>query len=142
MGNRGPVNKPNPGRISQNKAQMNTVIVRTGAVVPYKANSRWHPVAKLWYGSLMDSGQSDTYEPSDWGRAYWVAQRMSDYQRAPFELRRPAELAEIRQGQRDLMDTHRYRLAGHIETVRESEPTGDAEDSEPDNIITMQRRFS
>ena len=67
---------------------------------------------------------------------------MSAYFKAPYELRRASELAEIRQGQRDLMDTHRYRLAGHIETVREAEPTGDEDDSGPDNIITMQQRFS
>lgn len=37
----------------------------------------WHQVAKLWYESLADSGQSIYYEPSDWAMAYVLAESMS-----------------------------------------------------------------
>jgi hypothetical protein len=37
----------------------------------------WHAVAKLWYRSLADSGQSIYYEPSDWAMAFLLAESMS-----------------------------------------------------------------
>lgn len=37
----------------------------------------WHPVARAWYQSLAESGQSDFYEPSDWAVARLVAESMS-----------------------------------------------------------------
>lgn len=41
------------------------------------ANSHWHPVARRWYSSLADSGQSVFYEPSDWALAYLIAESIS-----------------------------------------------------------------
>lgn len=37
----------------------------------------WHPIARRWYLSLADSGQSHWYEPSDWALAYLIAESMS-----------------------------------------------------------------
>jgi hypothetical protein len=37
----------------------------------------WHPIAKRWFNSLADSGQSEFYEPSDWAMAYVVAESIS-----------------------------------------------------------------
>jgi hypothetical protein len=37
----------------------------------------WHPTAEAWYLSLMKSGQSIFYEPSDWSTAYMVAEQIS-----------------------------------------------------------------
>lgn len=42
-----------------------------------RPSSKWHPVAKSWYLSLFDSGQSEFYEPSDWATAYLVAESIS-----------------------------------------------------------------
>ena len=40
-------------------------------------NTKWHPVARRWYMSLEDSGQSKFYEPSDWALAYLLAESIS-----------------------------------------------------------------
>lgn len=42
-----------------------------------RADKDWHPVAKRWYASLKDSGQSRFYEPSDWATAYLLAESIS-----------------------------------------------------------------
>lgn len=38
---------------------------------------QWHPVAAQWFESLVRSGQSAFYEPSDWAMAVVVAEAMS-----------------------------------------------------------------
>ena len=40
-------------------------------------NSKWHVVARRWYMSLEESGQSVFYEPSDWALAYLIAESIS-----------------------------------------------------------------
>jgi hypothetical protein len=40
-------------------------------------DENWHPIAKNWYQSLAESGQSAYYEPSDWMLAYVVAESIS-----------------------------------------------------------------
>lgn len=47
------------------------------AVVVPRPNSKWHPVAKLWFTSLATSGQAKFYEPSDWATATLVAEAIS-----------------------------------------------------------------
>ncbi len=42
-----------------------------------EADQSWHPIARDWYESLAESGQSRFYEPSDWATAYYVAEAMS-----------------------------------------------------------------
>lgn len=37
----------------------------------------WHPLAKRWYESLAESGQSAFYEPSDWATAVLIAESIS-----------------------------------------------------------------
>src|SRR5689334_6997128 len=41
------------------------------------ADRKWHPVARRWYQSLRESGQSQFYEPSDWATAFVLAESMS-----------------------------------------------------------------
>lgn len=41
------------------------------------ADEEWHPIAKRWYESLAESGQSYYYEPSDWATAYLIAESIS-----------------------------------------------------------------
>lgn len=49
----------------------------TGEVKPPRASKDWHPVARRWFNSLKDSGQSQFYEPSDWAAAFLVAESLS-----------------------------------------------------------------
>lgn len=75
----GPVPKRSDQRRRRNKPAAGdpTEAEASGAFVPPKANTRWHPVAKRWFGSLADSGQSVFYEPSDWATAYVIAESIS-----------------------------------------------------------------
>lgn len=73
---------PPPKRSSQRRRQNKpTTPIETapGAtdVVPPPAEEDWHPLARRWYDSLADSGQSVWYEPSDWALAGIIAESMS-----------------------------------------------------------------
>jgi len=78
MGVRGPVPKRDMERRRQNKPDTPTDSVRVpGAVRAPSACKDWHPIARDWYRSLKDSGQSKFYEPSDWMTAKYAAELMS-----------------------------------------------------------------
>lgn len=47
------------------------------AFIPPKADPAWHAVAKKWYASLSESGQSQFYQPSDWAVAFLIGESMS-----------------------------------------------------------------
>lgn len=74
----GPVPKRSDQRRRRNKPEV-PIDKAAGAseVEVPAANSKWHPVAKRWYESLAESGQSAFYQPSDWATAYLVAESMS-----------------------------------------------------------------
>lgn len=38
------------------------------------ADPGWHKIAKMWYESLLVSGQARFFEPSDWASAHYLAQ--------------------------------------------------------------------
>lgn len=78
MGERGPTPKRADQRRRHTKEseQPDTVPVE-GEVKAPSADENWHAVAKLWYESLADSGQSTYYEPSDWAMAFVLAESMS-----------------------------------------------------------------
>lgn len=40
-------------------------------------HEHWHPIAREWFESLSESGQSQYYEASDWATAVYVAEAMS-----------------------------------------------------------------
>jgi hypothetical protein len=44
---------------------------------PDKADAGWHPVARQWFESLAQSGQSAFYQPSDWATARVIAESIS-----------------------------------------------------------------
>lgn len=77
MGARGPVPKRSSARRRVNKESVPDTVEVAGRVSMPKANSRWHPVAKGWYLSLAESGQSRFFEPSDWQAARYAAEVMS-----------------------------------------------------------------
>lgn len=75
---------PPPKRADQRRRRnKDTVpVTRAKGAAPKKrqrppANSHWHPVARRWYSSLAESGQSKFYEPSDWAVAYMLAEAIS-----------------------------------------------------------------
>ena len=78
MGTRGPAPKREGQRRRRNKPESD-VTKAAGAteVKRPRINGKWHPVAKRWFLSLEDSGQSSFYEPSDWALAEMIAESMS-----------------------------------------------------------------
>lgn len=77
MGTRGPV----PARSDQKRRRnapvkpVERVEVSGEVVVPLPAE-HWHVTAAEWYRSLVDSGQSRYFEPSDWQAARFCAELM------------------------------------------------------------------
>lgn len=78
MGKRGPAPKRSDQRRRHTKAedQPDKAPAATDIEIP-EPDEGWHEVAKLWYRSLGESGQSIYYEPSDWAMAYVMAESMS-----------------------------------------------------------------
>lgn len=80
MGSRGPVPKRSEQRLGHRaKAEQAKVtkVPATAAVEAPEIDEAWHPVAKRWFTSLAESGQSRFYEPSDWATAYLIAESIS-----------------------------------------------------------------
>lgn len=80
MGTRGPIGKRAGQTRRRNKKSVTTAESGSsaqGEVQERKPNSKWHPIAKQWYLSLSESGQSQFYEESDWATAYFTAEAMS-----------------------------------------------------------------
>jgi hypothetical protein len=80
MAARGPVPKPALQRRRTNKPK--TPVKKATRKAPVKskipkANPDWHPVALSLYESLARSGQSETYEASDWSIAYLTCDSIS-----------------------------------------------------------------
>lgn len=81
MGARGPVGKrSNQLHGHRSQAEMDeyekVTVDEPPAVMP-DPEPGWHQIAKGWYLSLKESGQSRFYEPSDWATAKYVAEAMS-----------------------------------------------------------------
>ena len=78
MGARGPAGKRPEERRRRNKDEGSKPEGHaTSNVKRPPARRGWHPIAKAWYGSLSESGQSEFYEPSDWAMAQIVAESIS-----------------------------------------------------------------
>ncbi|MGW6602040.1 phage terminase small subunit [Streptomyces sp. NPDC055036] len=80
MGSRGPVPKRDDQRRRRNAPEVELATAPSntpeGAPAP-EADPDWHPIARRWYDSLAQSGQSFFFEPSDWAQAAFVAEAMS-----------------------------------------------------------------
>lgn len=78
-GTRGPVPKRSTERRRRNKeSKVETVKIEgLGPVDVPPPDPGWHEIARDWYLSLAQSGQSKFYEPSDWQLARYIAQVMS-----------------------------------------------------------------
>lgn len=81
MGARGPVPKHSEQRRRRNKKQAKgsnaSKPPKSTPAKPPRPDPAWHPVAKRWFKSLKDSGQSAFYQASDWAMAFVLAESMS-----------------------------------------------------------------
>ncbi len=80
MGTRGPVPKRSDQRRRRNADEVEVASAPSGypdgSTAP-PPDEGWHPIARRWYDSLANSGQSFFFEPSDWAQAAYVAEAMS-----------------------------------------------------------------
>ena len=78
MGSHGVVPKRDEERRRRNKPDQQTdTVSMAGGVKPPACPASLHPLARSWYKSLSDSGQSKFYEPSDWQDARVLATILS-----------------------------------------------------------------
>lgn len=75
----GPVPGRNAERHSPDKHRVNEEIELDEAVEPLRYNPAWgwDDLAREWFESLHNSGQSQFYEPSDWQTARLVAEQIN-----------------------------------------------------------------
>jgi hypothetical protein len=79
-GTRGPIGKRSEELMGhRSKEEKDAVTKAPGAavVVMPEPDPLWHPIARRWYESLGESGQSRFYEPSDWAAAQYAAEAMT-----------------------------------------------------------------
>lgn len=78
-GSRGPVPKSDAQRRRRNKPDVpvHTVAAQVEGFASPEPDAAWHPIARDWFVSLGQSGQSAMYEPSDWAMARLGAEMMS-----------------------------------------------------------------
>lgn len=78
MGERGPIPKRSDQRRRTNAPHIPIVTAPAqGTFSVPDADPTWHPIARSWFTSLGESGQSAFYEPSDWATAFLIAESMS-----------------------------------------------------------------
>lgn len=125
-------------RTTQSRAgakRANTRHVRGGPRTfrPGRADPEWSPRAVQLWKSVLDSGQVELMEPSDWVTLRIVCDELTAYQAAP---RRNAQLlASIRQMMASLMLTESDRRSSGVEIDR----TEEEDDSESAGVLLMQR---
>lgn len=120
MGSRGPVPKRVEERLGHlTKAQKSGTdrVTVEGAVRPPPTPRNLHPVAARWYKSLVNSGQSRFYEPSDWATAVYVAEVMSKNLKA--EKFSAMLFASVMSAMDALLTTEGARRRVRIEITRE-----------------------
>jgi hypothetical protein len=150
MGERGPPPKRADKRRRHTKQEDKPDSVPVnGAVKPPPVNSDWHPIAKRWFKSLKDSGQSIYYEPSDWGMAYVLAESMSrdlnpQVVAVPESTGEPvfetvpmkgASLAAYLKGMTALLVSEADRRRAGVELTRKPEPS--SEDQEQATVVNL-----
>lgn len=117
MGTRGPVPKRDSERRRRNAPDVETTKVEmTGEVEAPDIDPTWHEIAKDWYKSLRDSGQSKYFEPSDWAAARLVAHDLTRH----LNSRRPSSqwFAALWSGMADLLTTEGARRRVRMEIDR------------------------
>ena len=120
---------PHPKRSSErrrrNKDSKPQKVTAQGKVDVPEPDEDWHPIARDWYLSLPDSGQSQFFEPSDWQAARFTAQSISAY----LQSSRPSGqlFSSVWSAMTDLLSTESSRRRVRLEVEREAsegEPAG------------------
>lgn len=77
----GPIPKRSTERRRRNKPEhpITEATFQGDAVIKPPLRPGIHPLAKRWYDSLADSGQSRWYEPSDWAFAMIIAEGIDEF---------------------------------------------------------------
>ncbi len=120
---RGPVPKRTDERRRRNKDPGQSKAQAAGAVRPPATPRGRHPVARRWYASLKDSGQSQFYEPSDWAAAEYVAEVMTkNLTEAGFSA---AGFAAVWSAMDSLLTTEASRRRVRLEIERQREEPAD-----------------
>ena len=120
-------------RAGAKRANTRHVRVSSRAFRPGRADPDWSPRAVQLWKSVLDSGQVELMEPSDWVTLRIVCDELTAYQAAP---RRNAQLlASIRQMMASLMLTESDRRSSGVEIDR----TEEEDDSESAGVLLMQR---
>lgn len=117
MGARGPI--PNreddlarPRSRKGSDQQPVTKGVARPASIP-EADEEWHPIARLLWDSLLESGQQDYYQSSDWAIAYSLCEDLSRYKSSN---KRSGQMAQtIYSAMSDLLVTEGARRRVRIE---------------------------
>lgn len=127
---RGPVPKRSTERRRRNKPEGGLTVVDMAQFLPTPApdaDPAWHPIARDWFESLADSGQSQFYEPSDWAVAKLCAELIS----SEFEKGKPRAImvAEITKLMGVLLSTEGDRRRVRMELNRGSDETDTSTDS-------------
>lgn len=115
----GPVGKRSDQRRRRNKpegAQLSVAPAAPEVEVPEPSDS-WHPLMVDWYRSLINSGQSSFYEPSDWQMARLAAHIMSQELNSG-ELVKAATVKEFQAIANNLMTTEGARRKLRVELQR------------------------
>ena len=116
MGARGPVPKRSEERARRNKVDT-TQVVMTGEVRVPDPDPNWHPVARMIWDSLPESGQARFYEPSDWAYAYLL---MGEISRMKLARRHSAQMLQaVQAGLGDLLLTEGDRRRVRMEIMRQ-----------------------
>lgn len=120
-------------RAGAKRANTRHVRASSKAFRPGRADPDWSPRAVQLWKSVLDSGQVELMEPSDWVTLRIVCDELTAYQAAP---RRNAQLlASIRQMMASLMLTESDRRSSGVEIDR----TEEEDDSESAGVLLMQR---
>lgn len=115
----GPVGKRSDQRRRRNKpegAQLSVAPAAPEVEVP-EPSEAWHPLMVDWYRSLINSGQSSFYEPSDWQMARLAAHIMSQELNSG-ELVKAATVKEFQAIANNLMTTEGARRKLRVELQR------------------------
>lgn len=132
MGQRGPVPTRSTQRRRRNKESKPETVTpppaAAGKVKVPAVSASWHPIAKAWFKSLAESGQSKFFEPSDWQAARFVAESMTQNLKAK---RFSAQLfAAVWSAMGDLLTTEADRRRARIEIEREVDAPATEDGSE------------
>lgn len=77
----------------------------------------WHPLAKMVYQGMIDSGQADFFQASDWAYAHVVCEELSNYKS---QSRRSAQMfASLSSAMTNMLLTEADRRRARIELEEE-----------------------